>query len=337
MRNWWDKVIFPLTFFTRAAILLPGLLYTTLLWILTTKWFDCIFDALAHETIGWSMCAIGWLLHIMEIFFSTLFGRVLWNLLMILFYLLFCGPIALYSFFKSVYNFGPDHRKRSLISILLEPVPPEEHYHTPDDGKGRTYHSANVIPRKVLRNRRLNSKDDFNRRKRTISQRRIVQRDFSRYKAHCKELEGCCMVQRQYQCPNNHITPLSAKSGIYSMYTTSDAANLGFGNMDASHEMAMTLYFAITSFSHPKFIWMPLPKRPPDGMILSTVMLAIISSIFGCYVFRFYGYVTSRVILHNIRRGVRLAKPSQLHLSSIMRELLRRVNKSFSWCDIPLP
>ena len=32
-----------------------------------------------------------------------------------------------------------------------------------------------------------------------------------------------------------------------------------------------------------------------------------------------------------------MAKPSQLHLSSIMRELLRRVNKSFSWCDIPLP
>ena len=93
----------------------------------------------------------------------------------------------------------------------------------------------------------------------------------------------------------NHITPLSAKSGIYSMYTTSDAANLGFGNMDATHEMAMTLYFAITFFSHPKLIWMPLPKRPPNGMILGTVMLAIITSIFGCYVFRFYGYVTSRV------------------------------------------
>ena len=131
--------------------------------------------------------------------FSTLFGRVLWNLLMIPFYLLFCGPIALYSFFRSVYNFGPDHRKRSLISILLEPVPPEEHYHTSDNGKGRIYHSANVSPRKILRNRRMNSKDDFNRRKRNIS----------RYKADCKQLGGCRMVQRQYKCPTYHITRLS--------------------------------------------------------------------------------------------------------------------------------
>ena len=72
-------------------------------------------------------------------------------------------------------------------------------------------------------------------------------------------------------------------------------------------------------------------------MILSTVMLAIITSIFGCYVFRFYGYVTSRVIVRNTCRGIHLVKSSRLHLSSIMRELLRRVNKSFSWCDVPLP
>jgi len=55
-----------------------------------------------------------WLIFVIWLFFTSAFGRIVWSIILIPFYTLFGGPIALYAFFKSVYDFGPEHCQRSL-------------------------------------------------------------------------------------------------------------------------------------------------------------------------------------------------------------------------------
>ena len=67
-----------------------------------------------------------WLIFVIWLFFTSAFGRIVWSIILIPFYTLFGGPIALYAFFKSVYDFGPEHRQRSLYHIISQPVPSKE-------------------------------------------------------------------------------------------------------------------------------------------------------------------------------------------------------------------
>ena len=87
--------------------------------------------------------------------------------------IVFCRPIASYSFFKSLYDFGPV--QHSLLEILVEPVPPEEYYgdkcsepsgffKAQQKMNHKTLHLlrlnrkriiARPVPQKVLRNKRI--------------------------------------------------------------------------------------------------------------------------------------------------------------------------------------
>ena len=85
----------------------------------------------------------------------------------------------------------------------------------------------------------------------------------------------------QFKCPHSKITPISQGHHVFSCFTTTHASSMGFGNTEASDEMARTYYFAITVFSVPDIIFIDIPKKPPRGIITSIMMfLATFSIIF---------------------------------------------------------
>ena len=184
--------------------------------------------------------------------------------------LILCGPIALYSFFKGVYEFGPAHRQRSLWQILMQPEPPAEFWITQQDHTVHRY-NPNPVSRRVMRDKRVHSKRDFKLMKNR--QRDRMQSDLLQ--------GGANYSLPQFKCPHSKITPISQGHHVFSCFTTTHASSMGFGNTEASDEMARTYYFAITVFSVPDIIFIDIPKKPPRGIITSIMMfLATFSIIF---------------------------------------------------------
>ena len=77
-----------------------------------------------------SICTVQFAIHLIQdlyqwsrflswIAISSYTGRFWWSLIQLVFVI----PITLYTFFWSVYDFGPKHCKRSLLDILWNPVP----------------------------------------------------------------------------------------------------------------------------------------------------------------------------------------------------------------------
>jgi hypothetical protein len=98
--------LFPIIFSIRAAISI-----LLLLRVLSIFTFRFAID-LVQDLHQWSRF-ISW------IAISSYTGRFWWSILQVIFVV----PITLYTFFWSVYDFGPKHRKRSLFDILWNPVP----------------------------------------------------------------------------------------------------------------------------------------------------------------------------------------------------------------------
>ena len=98
--------LFPIIFSIRAAISILLLLRVLSIF---TFWFAI---DLVQDLYQWSRF-ISW------IAISSYTGRFWWPILQVIFVV----PITLYTFFWSVYDFGPKHCKRSLFDILRNPVP----------------------------------------------------------------------------------------------------------------------------------------------------------------------------------------------------------------------
>ncbi len=60
---------------------------------------------------------------IVYLFSTTRFGQFIWSIISMVLCIVCIVPTVFYSFYKSVYNFGPKHCKCSLKDILLNPVP----------------------------------------------------------------------------------------------------------------------------------------------------------------------------------------------------------------------
>ena len=101
-----DIFFFPIIFSIRAAISILLLLRVL---SIHTFWFSI---DLIQELYQWSRF-LSW------IWLFSYTGRFWWSIFQIVFVI----PITLYTFFWSVYDFGPRHRKRSLLDILRNPVP----------------------------------------------------------------------------------------------------------------------------------------------------------------------------------------------------------------------
>ena len=74
--------------------------------------------------------------------------------------IVFVIPITFYTFFKHVYDFGPKHRKRSFLDILLNPVPGVEfdgRLGESDDYESlrRRRFNHGLLARRILRQKQL--------------------------------------------------------------------------------------------------------------------------------------------------------------------------------------
>ena len=103
--------------------------------------------------------AIQWLLFVVILFLTTKFGRALWLILSTDLCIVFIVPIVFYTFYKSIYDFGPAHRKRSFIDILSQPVPGIDFEEQHDDSNSHLRHRFNhkMISHRLLRNKTLSS------------------------------------------------------------------------------------------------------------------------------------------------------------------------------------
>ena len=141
-------LLIPILFSVRAAISILTLFYkistiTNLLRMIT--WFDQGYNSITSQISAWTdiiLCdLIAWIL-------SSRLGNFVWMVGAMIFSILFWCPIAIYAFYKSVYDFGPV--QRSLWEILTEPVPPERYY-----VEDQARFLPRPVPRKVCRNKKI--------------------------------------------------------------------------------------------------------------------------------------------------------------------------------------
>jgi len=169
--------------------------------------------------------------------------------------IVFIVPITFYTFYKSIYDFGPAHRKRSFIDILSQPVPGVEFEEQHDDSNlhsRRRFHHK-IVSRRLLRNKILSWK--------------VVTRSIT------------AVV---HDCPMTSLNVVTPRLHGYETYATSNDSRFNKKHLDESpHTMQMTLYFAICHFLCPDLVFKALPHRPPDGFIMDGLAMITISVIFG--------------------------------------------------------
>ena len=79
-----------------------------------THWLNITYDDIISQLQDWS-----WFI-VHQAFYTTMtlsLGQYLWLALITIIQVLFCGPIVIYSFYESVYNYGPVWR--SFMDIML--------------------------------------------------------------------------------------------------------------------------------------------------------------------------------------------------------------------------
>ena len=93
------------------------------------------------EAALWTLLLFSWII-------SSPLGWILWIFIWGPLQLILYGPIALYSFVKGIYDFGPSHRKRLLWQILTQPEPPAEFWTTQYEQSMHRY-NLNPVSRQV--------------------------------------------------------------------------------------------------------------------------------------------------------------------------------------------
>ena len=254
-------------------------------------WIDQTNDSISSQIEAWIWNVV------YTLFMWAMSTRVwgsLWSLLTTTLYVIFIVPIVFYSFYKSVYDFGPKNRKRTFVQIWRDPTPPESEYEWDDKRwEGNEFFSRdnpNIIPRRVMRRaKRYLSKED---RKAEAKHRQRAFKDERRF------------IHRvvQYKCPVGVITPLAERHNIHSMYTNPHAGSMGYDNAYVNTEMAKTLYFIVNAFSYPYWVYIKPPKKPPDGIITHVIMSSMITGIFAIIVSRAYVRLRFYILLCNTRR-----------------------------------
>ena len=144
-----DCFLLPFIFSIRAAISILLLLHRTIL------------PAIIQFTASLFKQAIQWLLFVVNLFLTAKFGRAIWSIIPTVLCIVFIVPIVFYTFYKSIYDFGPAHRKRSFIDILSQPAPGIEFKETKHDDSNshlRCRFNHKIISCRVLRNKILSSK-----------------------------------------------------------------------------------------------------------------------------------------------------------------------------------
>jgi hypothetical protein len=103
--------------------------------------------------------AFHWMGYFFWMFITSYLGRFWWSVLL----WIFIVPINLFTFFWSIYTFGPKHCKQSLIEILCNPVPGIEfkgriHKSNDFDSLKQRCFNHNLISQLIARDKHLAAK-----------------------------------------------------------------------------------------------------------------------------------------------------------------------------------
>ena len=252
--------LFPIIFSIRAAISI-----LLLLRVLSIFTFRFAID-LVQDLYQWS-CFISW------IAISSYIGRFWWSILQVIFVV----PITLYTFFWSVYDFGPKHRKRSLFDILRNPVPGIEFEGRPGES------------------------DDFDSLQRRRFNHCILARWIARRKHLTQKRTTQSMSPIVHDCRMSYIDPSAPRLYGYESYFTMHSESMGKQVTASEHSMPMTIYFAICQFSCPDIVFCELPRMPPKGIITHALLSTLITGIFGIITFRTCVSLTKQKLVAEIR------------------------------------
>ena len=252
--------LFPIIFSIRAAISILLLLRVLSIF---TFWFAI---DLVQDLYQWSRF-ISW------IAISSYTGRFWWSILQVIFVV----PIMLYTFFWSVYDFGPKHRKRSLFDILRNPVPGIEFEGRP--GESDVFDS--------LQRRRFNHC--------------ILARQIARRKHLTQKRTTQSMSPIVHDCQMSYIDPNAPRLYGYESYFTMHSESMGKQVTASEHSMPMTIYFAICQFSCPDIVFCELPRMPPKGIITHILLSTLITGIFGIITLRTCVSLTKQKLVAEIR------------------------------------
>ena len=182
------------------------------------------------------------------------------------FYAIFGVPIIFWTFYKSVYEFGPEHiPKRSFCEILKQPVPSESDV---DNNKvklrpgagcktSRQVFRARPLSRIIARNKKLQDKQVYK------------ERNWQSWAGHVNN------------GPTNHMPPLASKYCTYSYYQCPQASILGAGQCGVNHEMTLPFFWITNKFHPPEIHFLPKPWRPPDGVITNAIFGTLVAISFG--------------------------------------------------------
>jgi len=143
-----DCFLLPFIFSIRAAISILLLLQ------------QIILPAMMLFMVSLIKQATQWFFFVVNLFLTTTFGQALWSIISTVLCIVFIVPITFYTFYKSIYDFGPAHRKQSFIDILSQPVPGiefEEQYDDSNFHSRRRFHHK-MVNRRLLRNKTLSLK-----------------------------------------------------------------------------------------------------------------------------------------------------------------------------------
>jgi hypothetical protein len=321
--KWTDILFLPFIFFGRAAIIFLTLLYHINYTSIITRAAistDRLWDSLSNQIMLWFFFILWGLFYLPPVQYIYWWT---WTILRGIFCTVFGIPIIFFSFFNSVYHFGPQHiEKRSLYDILSQPVPKvafngstqEFGVHKKRENgiygkiwsnQCKTRFHRRPIPRKILRSKRLVSKKD-----------RATKR-----------------TQEEWSgCPHSHVTPIAERNCIYSSYNNPHAGSFGAGPAEANMQMAMTIHFAINCFSPPQILYLPNPKRPPDGLITEAIMMSVVMIIFGIittkYLCRMYAYISLRWTRRNARC---LVKTKQFYFLKSIYQIITNASFCYPW------
>ncbi len=218
-----DMFLLPFIFSIWAAISFL-LLLQVLFSVRTIKYMViqsiCFFFGIIHELIQWTRF-LSW------IAISSWIGCFWGNLIQIFFII----PITIYTFFQGVYDFGPKHRKWSLLGILWNPVPGIEY-------EGQLGKSA-----------------DFDSLWRQRFNHNLIARQISRNKKLTLKLSTRSNTSILHHCPITHLSSAAPRLHGYETYATFNKETMGKQVNESEHSMSMTLYFAICHFSCPDIVF----------------------------------------------------------------------------------
>ncbi len=248
---------------------------------------------MASTQVTWQ--SLNWIGFLFWTFMNSYTGRFwLWFLCWV-----FIVPIVLFVFFWSIYNFGPEHLKWLRFDILTNPVPGIEFEGCDKESNDlnsfrRRCFNHNLIARCIARNRHLSAK--WVTRSSTV----IV-----------------------HDCPLSNINESAPKLHGYETCATFHNTSMD-QEVSASHQsMPMTLHFVILEFSCPDIVFLSLPRCPPDGLITSSLVLMLISSIFTI--------ITTHICIQLSLQQIKRIQVTLSALRELFHMVLREAPTRFTW------